>query len=85
MTKRTLILKVNEKLGAISRGRHSLSEFLAAAAEIHPDLSPALEGIYFGREGKVHEELHGELRGAWLAFGWYAPADRPVVEFAYVS
>lgn len=81
--KRKLIRQIN---GALSKiGVVPLQEWLDRAADLHPAIAQAVEGIYCGREGKVHQELSGELAGIWLTFGWYTPGSTPRVEYAYAS
>lgn len=57
---------------------------LEEASDICPELSQALEGIYCGREGRIHEELGGFYKGLYITMGWFT-INQTKVEFAYVS
>jgi hypothetical protein len=59
----------------------SLQDWLDEASQISPEFSKALEGIYCGREGRIHEEL---CDGIYITMGWYT-VNTPKVEYAYVS
>lgn len=62
-----------------------LQTWLNMVSAISTEFSEALEGIYCGREGRVHVPLNGEYSGVWLDFGWYTVQSNPKVEYAYVS
>jgi len=82
--KRRILNKMIDGIPAnIFRG--SLQDWITYVANIHPDFAVALEGIYCGREGRVHEKLGGKFEGLWLDFGWYTVSDTPRVEYTYVS
>jgi len=78
--------ELNAQLAAL--GVIPLQNWLDKASTLHPSLAEALEGIYCGEQGDVHQELTGELQGLWLRFGWYT-SDKsvapPRVEFVYLS
>ena len=59
----------------------TLSEWLKEASGISPEFSTALEGIYCGNEGRIHEEL---CDGIFITMGWNT-ITTPKVEYAYVS
>lgn len=56
----------------------SLQGWLDEASKIFGD---AVEGIYCGREGRIHVEVGS---GLYLTMGWYT-VNTPKVEYAYVS
>ena len=59
-----------------------LQTWLKEAQEI-PELIQALEGIYCGREGRIHEQLScGRL---YITMGWYRIEGPARVEYAYIS
>lgn len=60
----------------------TLQEWLDEASKINIEVSAALEGIYCGLEGRVHEEIED---GLFLTMGWYSVVDVSRVEYAYVS
>jgi hypothetical protein len=62
----------------------NLQDWLDEAARL-PGLEDALEGIFCGREGKIHEPLTGEYEGLYISMGWYTVSSNPKVEYAYVS
>lgn len=62
-----------------------LQEWLDKASKINPSVANALEGIYCGREGRIHEEVVGLDRPIWLTMGWYTVDSTPKVEYAYFS
>jgi len=70
------LLKVNAK---------QLQEWINETSQIKPELNLALEGIYCGKEGKIHEPLTGECEGLYITMGWYTVTDTPKVEYAYIS
>jgi hypothetical protein len=84
MTRTQQKAKLNKVLSDIPSSA-PLQEWIDAVSKLHEDFSKALEGIYCGREGKIHEELHGDFERFWLDMGWYTVADTPRVEFAYIS
>lgn len=75
---------LNSKLSKIP-SRTVLQDWLNQASGICPELATALEGIYCGREGRVHQKLTGGFESIYLTMGWYTVTDTPRVEFAYVS
>jgi hypothetical protein len=86
MNRKQMASRINLRLNQI--GVIQLPEWLKAVSNLHDDLSTALEGIYCGTEGKVHEPLAGEFEGLYLDFGWYKDPNAegsPKVEYAYVS
>lgn len=83
---RTDVNRLNKDLAKISGGKTTLSDFIDAAMALDPALAPALEGIYCGTDGKVHEQIPGTRY--FIAFGWYADpksSNPPKVEYAYIS
>ena len=62
-----------------------LQEWLDKASELHPSLQKALEGIYCGREGKIHEQLPDFGYDVWITMGWNTVSTTPRVEYAYLS
>lgn len=73
---------LNNALGKIQS--QTLGDWLKEASCICPELSEALEGIYCGREGRIHEKLSGDYDGVYLTMGWYTILT-PKVEYAYIS
>ena len=63
----------------------SLQEWLDKTSKIAPDLATALEGIYCGHEGRIHQEIGGEYKGIYIVMGWHTVAETPRVEYAYVG
>ena len=61
-----------------------LQQWLNKASIICPELQQALEGMYCGKEGKIHEELQGDYKGIFVTMGWYTVV-QPKVEYAYCS
>jgi hypothetical protein len=63
----------------------SLDEWLRVASNVDPLVSDALEGIYCGEDGQIHEQL-GDTR-YWIVMGWHKMGDggRVKVEYCYVS
>jgi hypothetical protein len=59
-----------------------LQEWLEKVSNISPEFSAAVEGIYCGREGRIHEEL---CDGVYITMGWHTDSTNPKVEYAYVS
>ena len=81
----TLQQKRNNLNKALSKINNTiLNDWLKEASDICPEISEALEGIYCGREGKIHEELGGQFKGIYLTMGWYT-IHHPRVEYAYIS
>jgi hypothetical protein len=78
--RRKIRTQINNKLADISNARLALGEWINRAAELHPDVSAALEGIWCGREGNVTIELPAEWK-AFLCMGWY----NGKVEWSYIS
>jgi hypothetical protein len=78
--------KLNKELSKLSTGKTSLQDFINAASELNPGIATALEGIYCGTEGKVHEQIPDTRY--WIAFGWYkdpTSLSPPKVAYAYIS
>ena len=75
--------ELNKKIEAIKWNK--LQNWIDEASNICPEIAASLEGIYCGHEGKIHEPLHGEYEGLYLAMGWYTVYREPKVEYAYVS
>jgi hypothetical protein len=73
---------LNKALNKISS--QILDLWLKEASDICPELSEALEGIYCGHEGRIHEELGGFYKGLYITMGW-CKINHTKVEFAYVS
>ena len=84
MTKSQITSRLITAINKIPSGT-PLQDWIDKASNLHEDISSALEGIYCGREGKIHEPLHGEFEGTWLDMGWYTVLDTPKVEYAYFS
>lgn len=63
----------------------TLSDWLKEASSISNEISNALEGIYCGREGRIHVQLPGEFNKLYITMGWYSISNHPKVEYAYVS
>jgi hypothetical protein len=63
----------------------TLSDWLDAAASISKEMVEAVEGIYCGREGRIHVQLTGDYNKCWITMGWHTVANTPKVEYAYVS
>ena len=81
-TKRQMVNHLNTLLNKIPNNT-PLEQWLKQASEIDPRLNEALEGIYCGREGRIHEQL-GESN-IWLTMGWNTVLNTPKVEYAYFS
>lgn len=62
-----------------------LQTWLDKASDLSPSIAEALEGIYCGRDGRIHEEVKGLERPVWLTMGWYTVDSTPKVEYAYFS
>jgi hypothetical protein len=81
----TLKQKRNHLNNALSKISSSiLDDWIREASKICPELSEALEGIYCGHEGRIHEELGGFYKGLFITMGWYK-INTAKVEFSYVS
>lgn len=83
MTKTQKVNKLNKALSKIEL--KGLQNWLNYASEIHPSMKTALEGIYCGREGRIHVPLDDFYTGCYLTMGWYCVSSDPRVEYAYVS
>lgn len=59
----------------------NLNDWLKEASKI-PELTTALEGIYCGKEGRIHSKL--EDYNIYITMGWYT-VDQTIVEYCYVS
>jgi hypothetical protein len=84
--KRADVTKLNKELTKLSTGRTGLQDFVTLASRLDPRISKALEGIYCGTSGSVHEQIPDTRY--WIAFGWYADPksdNPPKVEYAYIS
>jgi len=80
------VTKLNKGLANLSTGKTGLQDFVTLASRLDPGISKALEGIYCGPSGSVHEQIPDTRY--WIAFGWYAdPSSKnpPRVEYAYIS
>jgi hypothetical protein len=76
--------RINRHLANLSKGTVSLQTFLDEASKLDKQLALALEGIYCGEEGRIHEAVPGTKW--WIAMGWYSRiAGKPIVEYAYLS
>ena len=76
-------IQLNAKL--LKLKNMELQNWLKEASDICPELATALEGIYCGRDGEIHEQLSGDYNKLWLAMGWYTVSTTPKVEYAYIS
>jgi hypothetical protein len=77
------VTRINKVLSKISKGNTSLSDWLDIASKEHPLLAKALEGIYCGQDGSIHEQL-GNTK-YWIMMGWHTVSTAPRVEYAYIS
>ena len=83
ITKAALVNQLNRTLAQIPTNC-PLQEWLDKASEINPSVAKALEGVYCGREGRIHEAVEGLPREIYLTMGWHT-VSTPKVEYAYFS
>lgn len=82
-TKRSLLNSLNNKLAEIGTNVQ-LQEWLDKAAQIDPGVAKALEGMYCGHDGRIHEPVEGLGHDIYLTMGWHRVATVRV-EYAYFS
>jgi hypothetical protein len=75
--------KLNNALAKIKS--KVLQDWIDEASDICPELEIALQGIYCGREGRIHEQLPSPYSSCYITMGWHTVANDPKVEFAYIS
>jgi hypothetical protein len=73
---------LNKKLNTIQE--KNLSTWLNRASSICPELSEALDGIYCGEQGRIHQELGVFYSGLYITMGWYKITSTKV-EYAYIN
>jgi len=82
-TKRSLLNSLNRELTGIG-ANVPLQEWLDKAAKINPNVSKALDGMYCGHEGRIHEQVEGFDYEIYLTMGWHTVTTARV-EYAYFS
>lgn len=83
-TKRQMVNALSKPLCDIPSNT-PLQEWLDKASALHPSLAKALDGMYCGHEGRIHEQLPDFGHDVWITMGWNTVADKPRVEYAYLS
>lgn len=83
LTKQNLLNFLNTELNKIPL-LSSLQDWLDAASKINPAIAKALDGMYCGTEGRIHEQIEGLPHEIWLTMGWYK-VTTVRVEYAYFS
>ena len=83
LTKQNMLNFLNTELGKIPL-LSPLQDWLDAAAKINPSIATALDGIYCGQDGRIHEQIPNLPHDIWLTMGWYTVTTARV-EFAYFS
>lgn len=82
-TKRSLLNHLNNQLNAIGTNR-PLQEWLDQASAINSSIAKALNGMYCGHDGRIHEQVEGLGHEIWLTMGWHT-VSTVRVEYAYFS
>lgn len=82
-TKKSLLNSLNKQLANIG-SNVALQTWLDEAAKISTYVSAAIEGMYCGHEGKIHEEVIGYNHSIYIIMGWHTVTTARV-EYAYFS
>jgi len=83
-SKTTMLNSLNRELSELGSNL-PLQTWLDKASQINQPVAKALDGIYCGREGRIHVEVEGLERPVWLTMGWHTVSTTPRVEYAYFS
>lgn len=81
---------IQREVYKLGNQRLPLTDWLHQASNVDSLVSQAIEGIYCGREGRIHEQLGGTRY--WIVASWYVDpyqyaeyGEKPKIETSYVS